>query len=383
MKELMLYLHIPFCARKCAYCDFLSFPAGEAVVERYLGRLLEEISEYKEAFKAYQVSSIFVGGGTPSLLSAAQITRLMDGICGVFAVEPLAEITMEANPGTLNKEKLSAYKSAGVNRLSLGLQSADDRELKLLGRIHTYEQFYDNYREARRAGFSNINVDIMSALPSQSVDSYRKTLEKIIALSPEHISAYSLIMEEGTPFYEKYKEDDARRARGDKPHILPSEEEERYMYALTAELLEKGGYHRYEISNYAKSGRECRHNCGYWQGREYLGLGLGASSYINGSRMKNRSDLRTYLESPFSREERVVLSRRERMEEFMFLGLRLMEGVSEKEFERSFGRSMQEVYGPVLSKFESAKLMEKKDGRWRLTEQGIDVSNYILSDFLL
>lgn len=383
MKKLEIYLHIPFCARKCAYCDFLSFPAGEDVIETYVQRLLEEISEYKEEGKAYRVSSVFVGGGTPSLLSAGQLSRLMDGLFANFDVSPRAEITLEANPGTLTPEKLSDYRKSGINRLSIGLQSADDAELALLGRIHTYGQFLDNYRAARNVGFDNINVDLMSALPGRTAESFCGTLKKVIALAPEHISVYSLIIEPGTPFYARYHEDAVRRERGDAPHILPSEEEERRIYALTNDALAAAGYRRYEISNYAKPGRECRHNTGYWQGTPYLGFGLGASSYINGTRTKNVSDLSVYLNEPFRRAETHILSEKERMEEFMFLGFRMTKGVSEAEFARRFGRTLREVYGPVLDKLTGNRLIEQSGGRLRLTARGVDISNYVLSEFLL
>ena len=381
--KLELYFHIPFCVQKCAYCDFLSFPAEEDTVGKYVERLKKEMTEYKEETQAYQVSSIFWGGGTPSLLSGRQMGELMEKLFHSFDVLPHAEISMEANPGTLNRQKLEEYKRAGINRLSMGLQSADGRELKLLGRIHTYGEFLENYREARRAGYENINVDLMSALPGQTVISYADTLEKVISLEPEHISAYSLIIEEGTPFYREYREDDLRRERGEVPELLPSEEEERDMYRMTAELLVDAGYQRYEISNYAKPGRRCRHNCGYWQGTEYLGLGLGASSYFKGKRMKNEPELLNYMNHSFHKEDVTILTAENYMEEFMFLGLRLIKGVSGTEFARRFGKRIEQVYGHVLHKFLDQQLMEESGGRWRLTPQGIDVSNYVLSEFLL
>ena len=246
-----LYVHIPFCVKKCAYCDFLSFPQGEEIQRRYVEKLMEEIRTVSAGFHDTPVSSVFVGGGTPSVLKARWMKELFDCLRASFHIEETAEISMEANPGTVDREKLRIYREAGINRLSFGLQSADNRELKALGRIHTWEEFLDSFHQARIAGFTNINVDLMSALPGQTVDSWRKTLEKVLELKPEHISAYSLIIEEGTPFYEKYE---------DHPELLPPEEEERQMYHDTKRILHEHGYERYEISNYARAGYACRHN---------------------------------------------------------------------------------------------------------------------------
>ena len=261
MQPLELYIHIPFCVKKCAYCDFLSGPAGEKEKEEYVKMLVDEIRNCPDTVQNYRVISIFFGGGTPSLLTGEQIGRLMDTVREIFTLDEDAEITMEMNPGTVTEEKLRKYRQAGVNRLSIGLQSVNDEELRLLGRIHTYEEFREAYHLARANGFSNINVDLISAIPGQTVESWRRTLEQVMALSPEHISAYSLILEEGTTFYKKYVEDEAKE--GPK---LPDEDAEREMYHRTREFLKDRGYERYEISNYARPGMECRHNLGYWTG---------------------------------------------------------------------------------------------------------------------
>lgn len=399
-----LYIHIPFCIRKCAYCDFLSGPAEEQTQDQYMKALLREVALAGEQHKKYEepVDTIFIGGGTPSAVDAGWIVQLMGQVHRFFVVAENAEITMEANPGTLTADKLAQYRQAEINRLSIGLQSTDDGELARLGRIHTYEEFLENYRLAREAGFTNINIDLMSALPGQSVESYEKTLRRIIALKPEHISAYSLIIEEGTPFGDRYgqKEEEQKEQKSDMfgnrrgldedPWQLPTEDEDRHMYHLTKSVLAEAGYDRYEISNYAHPGFACRHNVGYWTGVPYLGLGLGAASYYRGQRFSNTRDMGEYvaqleLSHPALeqiRQDVQTLTVQDRMEEFMFLGLRLTEGISTLEFEQRFGQTMESVYGSVLGKMQEQKLMACDGGCWYLTELGLDVSNYILAEFL-
>ena len=293
-KELELYIHIPFCVKKCAYCDFLSGPQDEETIEQYVVSLLDEIPAHgakKEFVSSHGVTSIFLGGGTPSILNASQIQRIFATLKTSFKISQETEITIEANPGTVTREKLETYRTCGINRISFGLQSVNNDEPKLLGRIHTYEEFLESFRLAREYGFDNINVDLISAIPKQTVASWEETLQKVIALQPEHISAYSLIVEEGTPFAKIYGED----CPGERD--LPSEEEERAIYYRTEELLNTAGYHRYEISNYAKVGKECKHNLGYWERKEYLGIGLGAASLIGNTRYSNTTDLTYYIEN--------------------------------------------------------------------------------------
>lgn len=380
-KELQLYLHIPFCIRKCAYCDFLSFPAPEEVRKEYVRVLISQIKQSQE--KGRPVTTVFLGGGTPSVLESAEIAGIMEAIRESFRLKPGAEVTMETNPGTLDREKLEAYRAAGVNRLSIGLQSTEDGELKLLGRIHSFDQFLENYESARQVGFDNLNIDLMSALPGQTIESWRRTLRQVLELEPEHISAYSLIVEEGTPFYERYREEVKRREQGSKCTLLPSEEEERQMYEDTERILGKAGYGRYEISNYARPGYECRHNIGYWRRADYLGLGLGASSLIGTERFQVTGDIKAYLKGDFTKKERIFLSKKEEMEEFMFLGLRLREGILRDAFEEEFGISYQQIYGKVSGELEEEGLLEVEENEIRLTRRGIDVSNYVLAQFLL
>lgn len=410
MKEIELYLHIPFCERKCAYCDFLSAPADLPVRISYIKKLQEEIVYCGAQYGEYQVSSIFFGGGTPTILEGYQLAAILETVKEHFNITTDAEITVECNPGTLTAGKAEKLVQAGFNRLSMGLQSADDRELHLLGRIHNFAQFLESYDLARKAGFRNINVDLMSALPGQTLKSWQDTLQKVTALRPEHISAYSLIIEEGTPFYERFAEDERIREEGGHPRLLPEEDVERQMYELTETFLHTKGYERYEISNYAKPGYECRHNCGYWTRKDYLGLGLGASSLVEHQRFQNTSELKTYLEQEYSpqcegQHERIAetiqlqeetgltqtghhihietLDKKSEMEEFMFLGLRLMAGISRQQFEKKFQVTLNSVYGEVLRKLKGEQLIEEVAGYVRLTEHGIDVSNYVLAEFLL
>lgn len=382
MKELELYLHIPFCVKKCNYCDFLSAPAGEETRAAYVDTLLEEIRGFDEP-EDYEVVTVFLGGGTPSILPGQAIFRIMEALREKFSFRKGAEITLEANPGTVDKEKLSFYKKAGINRLSFGLQSADAEELKKLGRIHTWEKFLESFQLAREAGFSNINVDLMSALPGQTKESWEKTLRQVLALQPEHISAYSLIIEEGTPFYQLYEKDVERRDAGEEPELIPSEEEERAMYEATGRILKEQGYLHYEISNYAKPGRECCHNLGYWQRRDYLGFGLGASTLLNPVRYKNTENLEAYLGGDFSKKEFFVLTKDNQIEETMFLGLRVLEGVSKEQFREQFSCELRVVYRKELEKLEKEGLLEEEGDFVRLTSRGIDLSNPVLAEFLL
>lgn len=378
-QNLEIYIHIPFCVKKCEYCDFLSFPKYD---KSYVPALIHEIKnvnlEGKQP-KNYIVKSIFIGGGTPSMLSGEGIVAILQQVYKTFEVDKDAEITVEVNPGTVTKKKLTSYMEAGINRISMGLQSANNEELKELGRIHTYEEFLANYELAREIGFRNINIDLMSAIPLQTIDSWKETLSKVIKLSPEHISAYSLILEEGTNFYDKWNKNLL---------TLPLEEEERQMYYDTKEILKQAGYYRYEISNYSKSGFECKHNIGYWKRVDYIGFGLGASSLISNKRFTNESSMENYLQmmkkdAPNSHQNIQILSQKEEMEEFMFLGLRLNEGINKKEFKHHFQKEYEEVYGECNNKMIQQGLLEEKEERVYLTDKGLDYSNFVMAEFLL
>lgn len=374
MKNLSIYIHIPFCVRKCLYCDFLSGPACDGEMESYVNLLLREIEKQSIFYGDHTVISIFLGGGTPSLLSGGEVERILARIRKNFIMAPDVEITMECNPGTVTPEKMESYIASGINRLSIGLQSTEDEELARIGRIHSYGDFLEIYELARGAGFGNINIDLMSGLPGQSSVSWKKTLERVTALLPEHISAYSLILEEGTPLYVNQS-----------GYTFPTEEEDREMYALTGEYLAEAGYCRYEISNYGREGFACRHNKVYWKRGDYAGFGLGASSMVDNVRWKNPEDHAAYAVCVESGERREVqiLTLEEQMEEFMFLGLRLMRGVDTEEFKRLFGKPMEEVYGKQLASFTAQGLLFRDKGRLALTPRGIDVSNVIFAEFLL
>ena len=382
MKKLELYVHIPFCEEKCRYCDFLSFRADEGEKKAYVNQLIEEIKAQGQNYSEYLVSSIFIGGGTPTTLSGIWILDIMNAIRENFIVETDAEVSIECNPGTLSKSKIIHIKKAGINRISFGLQSSIEEELKELGRIHTYKDFLQSYQLAREYGFTNINVDLMSGLPNQTIDSYKTTLKRVCALKPEHISAYSLIIEPDTPFFDKYGSEEGIM-------LLPDENIDREMYALTKNILREHGYERYEISNYAKPGRECRHNIGYWTGVSYLGLGVGASGYVMNRRFHVESDYRKYMSVKMQQDitplycDLEELDIKANMEEFMFLGLRLTRGVSRHEFNERFGVDMFEVFDRQIKRNMMLKLMEYNSPNLRLTEKGLDLSNMVMSDFLL
>lgn len=383
--SISIYIHIPFCVRKCSYCDFLSGPRTPQLQERYVQALIREIGAQRDCPSGTPVDTIFFGGGTPSVLSAGQIGRIMEALREQFFILADAEISMEMNPGTADADQLSALKKNGLNRLSIGVQSMHDEELRLLGRIHCAAQARQAFDMAREAGFDNINIDLMSALPGQTFETWADSLRQAVEWKPEHISAYSLIIEPGTAFAEMQE----------KGQLLPvpGEEEDRTIYHTTGKVLGRAGYRQYEISNYALPGKECRHNIGYWTGHEYLGLGIGAASYIRGCRFSNTPDLSFYLETlkkaadgsdlESIREEVHSLTDKEKMEEFMFLGLRMTDGTDAGEFERRFGRSLESVYGDVIRRHIRQGVTERTQKGIRLTARGIDVSNYVLADYLL
>ena len=322
------------------------------------------------------ITSVFIGGGTPSTVDAGWIPRLMDTVRQNYTLAEGAEISMEINPGTVTRESLALYRAAGINRLSIGCQSANDEELARIGRIHSFSQFLDTYRWAREVGFDNVNVDLMSALPGQSMGDWEQTLGTILALepAPEHISAYSLIVEEGTAFYELHREGKLE---------LLDEDREREMYWKTAEILQNAGYEHYEISNYAREGRNCRHNIGYWRRVEYLGFGIGAASLYQNIRFRNTDSLEDYLRDPLhGRLDDQELSTEDRMAETFILGLRMAEGVSLREFWEIYGKDAREVYGDVIRESIEEGLLKEREGRLILTKRGVDISNYVMAKFL-
>ncbi len=382
MKNLELYVHIPFCFKKCAYCDFLSFSCDEKTQLAYADALIQEIEFYGLQMRDYLVSTIFVGGGTPTWLDEDKMLEILDAIYTYFNVSGDAEITMECNPGTVTASKLVKYRRAGVNRLSIGLQSADDDELQILGRIHTFEKFLKTYEMARNAGFANINVDLISGIPYQTSEKFLHTLQKVVRLKPNHISVYSLIIEKGTSFYEKYKFDVVLQEAGKQTEVLPTEDEVYRITKLTQQYLKNAGFEQYEISNFARPGFECAHNIGYWTRENYLGLGLGAASLIDNVRYNNTTDLDAYIGGELRVTEDEV-SRKAQMEEFMFLGLRMNCGVTREQFQETFNIPIEGIYKDVLEQLKAEGLLDVSAGRIVLTEKGQDLSNYALAQFLL
>lgn len=381
MGSLGIYVHIPFCVKKCNYCDFLSFPLKTDTdcrkTENYVKALQQEIrNPFKLPESPAEVDTIYFGGGTPSLLSEWQIGAVLEMINRKFLVNPKAEITMECNPGTVTAQSLRAYRELGINRLSIGIQSAVEKELALLGRIHTFSQAKQAVSWAREAGFTNLSVDLMSAVPGQTLASYEHSLREILALEPQHISSYSLIIEEGTPFYEKYK---------DSPPV--EEETDRKMYEMTQQMLVDRGYARYEISNYARPGYESRHNTKYWIGEDYLGVGLGASSKIGKFRLKNETDMTTYLEKLGNGETVTFveekLSEEDEKFEFFILGMRCRKGVSLKKYKERFGEDASLRYGKTIEKICGMGLAAREEDRLFLTDKGIDVSNLVFEMFFV
>lgn len=372
-----IYIHIPFCVHKCIYCDFLSAPADDDVKYAYTKALINEIRNTADRQVKDKITSIFFGGGTPSVLPDCCIADILMAVRDCFDISDDAEITMECNPGTVNESRLSEYRAAGVNRLSFGLQSTDNNELKMLGRIHTFEQFVESFRLARNAGFNNINVDLMSAIPGQTEATLENTFDKVMALQPEHISVYSLILEDGT-----YLADNI-----DKFPPVPDEDEDRRMYHMTKERLHSAGYERYEISNYSRPGYECRHNLLYWNRGEYYGFGCSAAGFIGNERYSDIRDVKKYIELNGDieklHENIEILTKEDAMEEFMFLGLRKIAGVDVMDFQRRFGVPIENVYAKEIEHNIDKGLLIRQGDILKLTEYGIDICNTVMSDFIL
>ena len=363
-----LYVHIPFCVRKCRYCDFASFSGMESNFDKYLDVLFSEMDEYK----GEAADTVFIGGGTPSVLSKGQLEKLLTNIWDKFNISKNCEFSMEVNPGTVDDEKIKTMLSCGVNRISVGVQSFNDTELKKIGRIHDAKTAYNTVCRLSKMGFSNINVDIMTALPDQTKESLMSSLKTALELPLTHISAYSLIIEDGTPLSEDYKNGKL---------LLPNDDEDRDMYEMTCDILREHGFDQYEISNFAKSGFECRHNIKYWQCREYIGVGLGAHSYDGEKRYFNTDDFTKYISGDFERNGE-VLTKEDKISEFIFMGMRMNEGISEEEFKRRFGAELRELYPKELDKFISGGFIKYADGHYSFTDKGRSVSNSILCEFV-
>lgn len=449
--ELGIYIHIPFCVHKCIYCDFLSSPADVHTRKQYVRALINEIyltregkcankliknvlqgdntsyedmeeqavngltsdyalydtvcmADYEKTIMQEDISgcvddiksenwhivtSIFIGGGTPSAIDAEDISDILDAVRNNYNVSDKAEITIECNPGTMDKKKAAIYRKAGINRISFGLQSTDNNELRMLGRIHTYEQFMESYKIAREAGFDNINIDLMSALPGQTMESFKAVLEKALSLGAEHISVYSLIVEEGTRLSDNI----------DSFPPIPSDDEDRQMYYMTKEMLSSYGYEQYEISNYAQKGYECKHNLKYWERCDYLGFGIGAASLYSGRRYTNISDIGRYMDVLAEitnaldksyvnellqiRTDMEELSKEDEMSEYMFLGLRKTKGIDITDFKEEFGTDIKDIFGEAIEDNIARGLLIYDGNCLYLSKRGIDISNTVMSDFIL
>ena len=362
-----IYIHIPFCKRKCAYCDFVSYADKEQLTDAYLDALLREMTRYR----GEKADTIFIGGGTPSILTADQIKRLCKMVFDNFDIAADYEFTTEANPGTLDERKIAAMLESGINRISVGVQSFNDDELKTIGRIHNADTAYNTILNLKKAGFNNINLDLMTALPNQTMDSLKNTLKPAASLPVTHISAYSLIIEDGTPLEKAYSTGELK---------LPTEDEDREMYSYTIDYLAANGFDQYEISNFARKGYECRHNIKYWTFSPYIGLGVAAHSFDGESRSYNTDDLEQYIQG--SEKQTVSLTKKDKISEFIITGLRMNNGISTEKFKNLFGEDIESIYGFELIKFMNLGLIQKNGDRYFLTRKGIDVSNSVLCEFV-
>ncbi len=374
MKKLGIYIHTPFCKQKCAYCDFISFSEKQELIPKYIETLEKEIKNCKINKEEYKVETIYFGGGTPSFIESKYIVSIINLLKQKFNISKHAEITIEVNPGTVDRKKLEDYKNNGINRISIGLQSTSDSLLKLIGRIHIYNEFLDVYNLAKEVGFKNINVDLMIGLPTQILQDVEKDLERVLELNPEHISVYSLIVEEGTKIEEKIKNGEL---------FLPSEELERKMYWTVKNRLEEKGYKHYEISNFAKQEFESKHNLSCWNQEEYVGFGLAAHSYINGKRYSNTDNFEEYFTSQEnSKAIHEEQTKEDEMKEFMLLGLRKIDGVQISKFKNKFIENPIYKYRKELNKLFSEELIEIEEDNIKLTNKGIDLANLVWEEFI-
>lgn len=378
MQELGLYVHIPFCKQKCYYCDFCSYPDKLSLQNQYINSIMKEI-ENIENKDNYMIKTIYIGGGTPSIINPYLIQKLLNKIRVEFCVLDESEITIEVNHGTITEEKLNIYKESGINRLSIGLQSTNDNLLKEIGRIHNYKDFENTFELARKIGFSNINVDLMIGLPNQCLDDVIQSLEKLIEKNPEHISVYSLIVEEGTPI-------DRLISLG--KLNLPDEDLERSMYKSVKEILEQNGYNQYEISNFAKKSYESKHNMDCWNQNEYIGLGAAAHSYLNSTRYSNTNNIEEYIKNieMGNYKKNITIhenqTKEDMMREYMIIGLRKIEGISVKKFKQKFNEDPLNVFKQEINKMQELKLLQKTEETIKLTLKGIDFANIVWEEFI-
>ena len=385
MSNLELYIHIPFCEKKCKYCDFVSFRADFSVVDKYISKLLEEIEAKKYLANDYQISSIYIGGGTPSFIEPKHIAFIMESIKSNYNVLEYAEISIEVNPNSANEDKICTYFNSGINRLSIGLQSTNDDELTILGRVHNYSDFLNAYNIAIHTGFKNINVDLINGIPSQTPESFKKSLKQVLMLNIKHISIYNLIIEDNTPFKSMLENNEIQ---------LPLENDLLMMDKITKELTDYYRLNRYEISNYAKEGFECRHNLGYWSDVQYIGFGLNSSSYFANTRYKNKTILNDYMSLNYRNymistnqndfyDDVTHIDITNHINEYVMLGFRKVKGINVRNFYNTFNKDFEELFKTALNKYQNMGLVSKESDNYFLTDAGLDVSNSILSDLLL
>lgn len=367
MNEVNLYIHIPFCKKKCYYCDFISYPNKDDYIEEYIDTVIKEYSNYKA--EEYIIKTVYIGGGTPSYIDSKYIIKLLKEI----NLEKAEEITIEINPGTVTKEKLIDYRNSGINRLSIGLQATQDTLLKEIGRIHTYNEFLDTYNMAREVGFKNINIDLMLALPKQHIEDLIQSVKKIRELNPEHISIYSLILEEGTKMYDMVNKQKC---------TLPKEDEEREMYWAVKNILEKNGYNHYEISNFAKNGYHSKHNIDCWNQKEYIGIGAAAHSYLDNRRYSNLGNIEEYIKNYHDKEIHEIQDKISKQKEYMILGLRKLDGIYISEFELKFNENPIYLFRNELNKLVNQELIEIDLNNIRLTNKGLDLANIVWEEFI-
>ena len=385
MSNLELYIHIPFCEKKCNYCDFVSFHANYDVVDKYIHKLLSEIESKKYLANGYQISSIYIGGGTPSFIDSKYISFIIESIRNNYNLSFDAEISIETNPNSVTEDKIKSYFNSGINRLSIGLQSTNEDELKTLGRVHTYNDFLNAYNLAVHNGFKNINVDLINSIPGQTPESYKKTLKQVLMLNIKHISIYNLISEDGTPFKTMLANNEIQ---------LPLENDLLLMDKITKELTGYYRLNRYEISNYAKSGFECRHNLGYWSDVPYIGFGLNSSSYINNTRYKNKTKLDDYMSLDYTGymlstnqnayyDEVKIIDNKDHINEYIMLGVRKTSGINVNDFYKTFNKKFEDLFGTALKIYQGMGMINKNADNYFMTDEGLNVSNSILSDLLL
>lgn len=385
MANLELYVHIPFCEKKCNYCDFVSFRANYDVIDKYINKLLEEIESKKYLANDFQISSIYIGGGTPSFIAAKYISFILESIKNNYNINDDAEISIEVNPNSVTEDKIKTYYSSGINRLSIGLQSTNQNELETLGRVHTYNDFLNAFNLAVHHNFKNINVDLINGIPGQTPESYKKTLKQVLMLNIKHISIYNLIIEDNTPFKTMLANNEIQ---------LPLENDLLQMDAITKELTEYYRLNRYEISNYSKQGFECRHNLGYWSDVPYIGFGLNSASYINSTRFKNKTRLSDYMALDYKNymlsdeiskyyDEVTLVDTRNHINEYIMLGFRKTAGINVQDFYNVFQQNFETLFGTALKIYQGMGMINKMNDNYFLTGNGLNVSNSILSDLIL